>query len=635
MVSRLLGYAPVDRIEAAVVERMSRAFDGSARRLGLRTEIERHLLAGILGQLFGQGETGERAEVVLAILEAWGEGGRTPDLLPLFDPAYYAEAAGIAFEGPDAAFGHWLREGVGKRIVPTPFFDPDFYAGRNPDLAGWQDWIFLHYASHGFREGRPPDCFVNPSWIRMRYATGSVSPLQFYLAEEAAGRPVQPAPNVGPFRRAGSSGELLTLRDFLILRRKRGLFPFGPDSELQAEIRKAAAIEPRIKVVDQARLFTLKPFDSPLYPYLTAVQQRVGEADILVYRDSVTFGGVDRVLLFTLRYLEQKYPEARIKVVSFGPVDSRQFTRHHLRTEFVALDALVGNAEATVRRELAFDSALGSGAHTIVNMNCGPLWDAIQIYGRRLTERARLFAFMFCDDRDVFGNVDGYPTRYALDCLPFLNKIFVDSYYLRDTLRARFGDSSFLRSRLSVFRTPFDFRLRELGAPRPAPSNEGPVVAWAGRLDRQKRPDLLAAIAQLMPEATFHVWGEPVLDRLDLRLSSLANVRMMGLFDDLSEVMALAPDAFLYTSEWDGIPTILLMAMMHDVPIVASAAGGVPEVLPETSLVRGLEDVPEYVARLRAAFEAPEPLLEAQAGKRDQLRNLHNFDVFSWAVEAI
>lgn len=42
-------------------------------------------------------------------------------------------------------------------------------------------------------------------------------------------------------------------------------------------------------------------------------------------------------------------------------------------------------------------------------------------------------------------------------------------------------------------------------------------------------------------------------------------------------------DGFFYTSDWDGIPTILIELGGYGMPIVASASGGVPELITETT----------------------------------------------------
>ena len=53
--------------------------------------------------------------------------------------------------------------------------------------------------------------------------------------------------------------------------------------------------------------------------------------------------------------------------------------------------------------------------------------------------------------------------------------------------------------RIHVFRAPVDPQLR-LVSPRPRDPAARSQVYWAGRLDRQKRVDLVLRIAALMPD---------------------------------------------------------------------------------------------------------------------------------------
>jgi len=157
-------------------------------------------------------------------------------------------------------------------------------------------------------------------------------------------------------------------------------------------------------------------------------------------------------------------------------------------------------------------------------------------------------------------------------------------------------------------------------------------VLWAGRLDRQKRPDLLAAIAAAMPKVQFDVYGAPVMagaaaQDLDL-LKSLQNVTLHGEFKRLEEVASSSHFAYLHTTAWEGTPTILFDVAAARLPICAPAVGGIVDFLPERELVPDPEDIAGFVQRLevlRSSAEARQQRVEAQ---RESLEGQRQWPTF-------
>jgi hypothetical protein len=56
-------------------------------------------------------------------------------------------------------FLHWLAVGWNRRIVPTPLFHEGFYKERYPDIAGSYPWTFVHFLKEGCYE---PDRLASP-----------------------------------------------------------------------------------------------------------------------------------------------------------------------------------------------------------------------------------------------------------------------------------------------------------------------------------------------------------------------------------------------------------------------------------------------------------------------------------------
>lgn len=114
---------------------------------------------------------------------------------------------------------------------------------------------------------------------------------------------------------------------------------------------------------------------------------------------------------------------------------------------------------------------------------------------------------------------------------------------------------------------------------------DGPVVGMAGRLAREKGPDVFLRAARLVhrshPDCRFLVAGEgpegPALRRLAAGLGLEGRVSFAGEVRDIAVALA-AMDVFVLPSRSEAISIALLEAMAAGRPVVAAAVGGVPEV---------------------------------------------------------
>jgi glycosyltransferase involved in cell wall biosynthesis len=174
-------------------------------------------------------------------------------------------------------------------------------------------------------------------------------------------------------------------------------------------------------------------------------------------------------------------------------------------------------------------------------------------------------------------------------------------------------------------------------------------ILWASRLDIQKRPDILIGIAEACDAArlpfTFHVYGTPVYgtshldaDRFVSSLRGLPNVRYHGGFEGLPSLPVDQYDLFLYSSQWDGIPNVILEAISLGLPVIASKTGGISEVVidGETGfIVDPFDDVEGYVRRLKGIF-ADRPVLGRIAGNaRRLIGSRHSWSGYSSALRSV
>lgn len=118
---------------------------------------------------------------------------------------------------------------------------------------------------------------------------------------------------------------------------------------------------------------------------------------------------------------------------------------------------------------------------------------------------------------------------------------------------------------------------------------EGFVVGWVGRITREKGLDLLLDALALapMPELRLAIIGEGrEQDALSVRAARTAlgrshRIHWLGAVPDAARVVS-ALDALVISSRSEGTPLVLLEAMAAGIPVIATAVGGIPDIIGET-----------------------------------------------------
>jgi glycosyltransferase involved in cell wall biosynthesis len=107
-------------------------------------------------------------------------------------------------------------------------------------------------------------------------------------------------------------------------------------------------------------------------------------------------------------------------------------------------------------------------------------------------------------------------------------------------------------------------------------------ILMVGRLAPPKRPDLALRALAALPDAELQIVGDGPLradaERLAAELGIADRVRFLGHRDDVPELLAEAECALL-ASDYEGSPLAVVEAMAACVPVAATAAGGITELV--------------------------------------------------------
>jgi len=144
------------------------------------------------------------------------------------------------------------------------------------------------------------------------------------------------------------------------------------------------------------------------------------------------------------------------------------------------------------------------------------------------------------------------------------------------------------------------------GYPNRLPGSVGDraTILFVGRLEYVKGVDvLLRALAALPPSVTLWLAGAGAqraqLEQLADTLGISDRVKFLGFRTDVQQLMIEA-DCLVLPSRWEGLPMVVLEAMAGGTPVVASAVGGIPEVIEDG--VTGWLVPPEDPASLAQAL---------------------------------
>lgn len=415
---------------------------------------------------------------------------------------------------------------------------------------------------------------------------------------------------------------------------------FFGSHQMSTLVAEAAAIDPEVGTLHGHEPSYLAPWHDGEYARFRAALRRIleGNFETVVLVPFGKLGGADLV--------------AGLAASAFAERDRTLILRTDLgdweRPDWYPTQALAINlAEAFAgisdRPRALYWLLRRIGAKRVFNVNSRLGFDMFAEYGERLAVQSHLYAYYFCADRDPYGNEVGYPVWYFPKLLPHLKAAICDTVYLADTLARRYALDPELRARVVTLYTPARRMVTDQSAAalqvaaRSQALMRRPRILWAGRLDRQKRFDIVIDLALKMPDIDFDAWGKAVLDPPPDLSSLPPNLRVHPPFAEYEELPLTDCDGWLYTADWDGLPTILIELGARGVPIVATAVGGVPELIDSATgwPVEAARGVNGHAEALRAMLADPDARISRAGALQQRVRERHLPGTYAEALTRI
>jgi glycosyltransferase involved in cell wall biosynthesis len=348
----------------------------------------------------------------------------------------------------------------------------------------------------------------------------------------------------------------------------------------------------------------------------------------------LTRGGADLVAIHHINHLTRDFG-AKVLVITTENRTSAWLDKLPTGTVTIELGAKYGELLSRHEQQMLLTRLLIKLRPSVIhNVNCAIAWELYVRYGRALSSQSKLFASIFGFDYTK----EMEPISYA-DLLnashQYITRVMTDSQWCIDRLKDIYGiaDNLFVR-----FRYPQSVNGRFEFQP-----GRKPRILWAGRFAYEKRPDILRDIARRLPDIEFDVFGAAHFDMSDeiaevhKELSKLSNVHLKGAYDGFNSIPIENYAILLYTTQWDGLPNVILESLASGLVVLAPDVGGIGEIVhPESGFLLGrFDDVSSYVKKIEEVLKNPSILETQRTCGMAAIAAMHSPDAFNAALASL
>lgn len=548
---------------------------------------------------------------------------------PMFDTDYYVRARSgrRIFElRTEAPFLHYLNHGWPKQFVPNTIFDEADYQIRYGDIRASGTWGFQHFLFHGIFEGRQSNAVRNLTIVSQETDIARTELERWVLFWSGL----------------GDVPSSYRMKPGLTVQQRR-IVDLVQSNVYEEIVRRAQAIDPSLGEPRTISEVYAAPFHDRVADAMAAILERIPAKSYgtIVTVPWLRTGGADLVACQVAGAVLEARPAEHVLLLR---VDQQHLERPDWlpdRVDQVLIADLLDGLSGDQAESLLYALILSLRPQRVINVNSFKIWRTFERFGNRLSTKVNLYSYLFCWDQTPHGLRVGYPSMFYAATSPYLAGTFTDTNYLRDELVKMYRPpAAVAKATVPLFTpvrsAPTAKTMAELSLSRPT-KNARPVVLWAGRLDRQKRFDLVQDIARLMPDVDFLCWGDALLDNPPEFHRSPRNLKLNPGFKNYSDLPLETADAWLFTSAWEGMPTILLELAIRGVAVIASQVGGVPEMADaETSFpVDDIDDPEAYVAAIRFALNNPQVRLERARAFQDRATRRHSTGAYVAKIKEV
>lgn len=335
-------------------------------------------------------------------------------------------------------------------------------------------------------------------------------------------------------------------------------------------------------------------------------QLQYRQYDYAIFAPWLTKGGADK---YTIEYANTiaKLTGGHVLVIATLDNDSPWKDRLDDGVDFLEFGKLTRYASQEIRHRLMEHIVENGDIKTLHIINSEFGYDFVRLHETYLKASKRhIVVTSFSQSVEhPTGRLYGYSHTHVPFVYDLADIITSDNQAVIDMWINEYG---FDPAKLVVHRQPIDgpqLSARKLSYEQSTPLR----VLWAGRIAPEKLPEVAIQIGQSLR-------GKAIIDMYGAKDASLAhilnalpdNVAFKGHYDGFASLPIDTYDALLYTSSFDGMPNVLLEAAAAGLPIVASAVGGIPELIKNNqngALVHDIYNPKPYVDAIVDLIDTP------------------------------
>ncbi|VXC66152.1 glycosyltransferase family 4 protein [Massilia sp. 9I] len=349
--------------------------------------------------------------------------------------------------------------------------------------------------------------------------------------------------------------------------------------------------------------------------------------DFLFFLPWLKKGGADLASLYHIKAVASR--GTRVAVVLTENTESEWVQRLPANVDVIPFGAIFDGVDFHCQAQLVYHLILALRATRVHIINSNTAWESLRRFTLPMKSAAAIYVSLYCYDYTDIGEPVGY-ARLIRKCIDGVAGIYTDNSTFKQHLVEDIGIEADM-----IHVLPHPVLNRPAARPYPHLSRK---VLWASRLDRQKQPEILLAIARRMPQLVFEVYGSAVVgqeSQLLQQLQAAPNIVYKGGFSTPSELMREQYRCFLYTSLWDGLPNILLEMLWAGMLVVAPDIGGIrADIGPEHCLiVDDAASVDAYVRALQWVIEHPFDAEQLRLSGQAYVKARHTSENFEGVLE--
>ena len=346
-------------------------------------------------------------------------------------------------------------------------------------------------------------------------------------------------------------------------------------------------------------------------------------------------GGTEKLMSNYIKAIQKAHPDWNIAVLSTQPYNEATLEYFgKLGVDMLDFGALMAGRSVYERDIIWSRILIQSKVKRLHIVNDAYWYHWLAHHQKLMTENGfkvyiSLFMREFVHEP---GRVQSFADPDLMQIWPTVTKVFTDNQrVINDAL----DNNAFDPGKMVVHYQPQE--ATNLVEPKRIDKNRPIRILWASRVSHQKRPDILKKVANKMGE-DYIVDAYGIIEKRQYKQDyfSDSKVNYKGSFNGISSIPTKDYDIYLYTSQTDGVPNILMEVAAAGLPIVASDIGGVSEFIKhnENGKLVDMEDITGYTSAIKSLVKNPNQTQKLVEESQKLLHSQHSWDTFNRRVKS-